>query len=64
KERFFRKLTEIRYFINEDTDIQLAIENSVSVFFYFPESLIQKYKIHFQEHFDKSVVEEFNILNE
>lgn len=60
----FIRVTEINYVLNSDTDIQLAMEHSVSVFFYFPENLIEKYKIHFQHHFDKSVVDEFNIMNE
>ncbi|PXY42293.1 hypothetical protein DMB65_03435 [Flavobacterium cheongpyeongense] len=56
-------LTKIKYNPEKDFDIQLSIQNSVSVFFYFPESMIQKNKIFYKNHFDESVVSEFEELD-
>lgn len=58
------RLTEIKYDVDCDTETQLFIQYSVTVFFYFSESIIEPYKNNFQNHFDESVVEEFNFLNE
>ncbi len=65
KENFLNdlvSLTKIKYNPKKDFDIQLSIQYSVSVFFYFPESMIQKNKIFYKNHFDKSVVSEFEEL--
>ena len=56
-------LTKLKYNPEKDFDIQLSIQNSVSIFFYFPESMIQKNKILYKNHFDKSVVCEFEELD-
>jgi len=57
------KLTKILYDPLKELDIQISLQYSVSVLFYFPENIIEKYKPFYENHFDKSVISDFKELN-